>query len=288
MFQGTITVDHSHEDLYTLLNHVISYNLKPGTEQCKLITKLKIRDLKISAKGNLGHYLYTWDLSDRLQITDEDYENIGSIHFTCRTQPGDLNISLLYFVISKKLKVSGKLLDVHLAGGLGQDYVENSCVNEAINTGLQLYMNDIQTCCFTMFGSNTENSYDFAPSLMNGMFDIRKKIQNINNMSTFFTNYPFIQYAEGQEPELNGRIFSIKLIFDNKVKLILDHTGKIQIFSAKSYNMMLDTQKKFMEYLDLCVVNNIVHLQDIVEYSHAYIAKKNKQIKLLKPKAFFF
>lgn len=290
MFQGTLSLDHSL-NLYTLLNNIADYNVKElSCVNTKLVNKLSVSNVKIAAKGNLGRVLYKWDFINTLEITDENYENIGSIHFQCTTVPGDLNISLLYFVSSKKLKVSGKLLDIPIAAGIGQEYSESEkSLQEYINAGLQYYMNDIQLCCIYMFQSKSPSQdSDFVPSLMNGMFEVNKKIINVQNMSVYGNCHKRITYSEGQEPELNGRVFSIKLELDNNSKLILDHTGKVQIFSAKSYAMMIESMNIFYEYLDYCVKNNIVSMKDITELSHWYIVNNNKKIKLLKPNAWFF
>jgi len=291
MFQGTLTLQHN-QDLYSLLNYLADYNYTQTdtSSNNKLVHKLAVLHVKISAKGNLGRILYNWDFTNTLEISDDNCENIGAIHLQCTTEPGDLNISILYFVSSKKLKVSGKLLDITIAGGLGQEHDETcSSLQECIHRGLQYYLNDIQQCCVSMFQSKTPSQdIDFVPSLMNGMFEVNKKILHVQNMSNYAHNYPHITYSEGQEPELNGRIFSIKLQLDNGTKLILDHTGKVQIFSAKSYNMMFESMNMFYEYLDYCVKEKCVCLQEITEHSHWYIVNNNKKIKLLKPNACFF
>ena len=204
MFQGTLSLEHNL-NLYTLLNNVADYKVKDTdtSAHTNLVNKLSVSNIKIAAKGNLGNVLYNWDFTNTLEITDENYENIGSIHFQCTTVPGDLNISLLYFVSSKKLKVSGKLLDIQIAGGLGQEYSEtDETLQVYINTGLQYYMNDIQLCCIRMFQSTSPSqSADFIPSLMNGMFEVNKKIINVQNMSVYRHCHKRITYSEGQEPE---------------------------------------------------------------------------------------
>jgi hypothetical protein len=287
MFQGTLSLSH-RQDLYSLLNKVADYKHTTQSNN-KLINKLNVLHLKISSKGNFGNIILQWDFNSTLEISDENYQNIGAIHLQCKTEPGDLNISLLYFVSSKKLKVSGKLLDIEIAAGLGQEENSKLSLQECIHNGLRYYMNDIQQCCVIMFQSDTPlNCHDFVPSLMNGMFEVHKKILHVQNMSNYAHNYSHITYSEGQEPELNGRIFSIKLELDIGTKLILDHTGKVQIFSAKSYNIMVQSMNMFYEYLDYCVKENIVNLQDICEYSHWYIVNNSKEIKQLKPNACFF
>jgi len=254
------------KSIVEILNNIHEYNMKDGTSQ-QIVNKLKVSRVRVSEKGKLGSYVVDWDGHEGIKISDEEIEKMGSIQITSTTEPGNLNISLLYYMKTQRLKISGKLLDTVICAGIGQEqHIED--LEKCISYGIQVYMENIYDCCFSMFKSIKKTC---EMKLMNGMFDIGYKIMNVESMSV--KKHEYITYSEGQEPELNGRMFSISLELKNNTKLILDHTGKVQIFKAKKFEDIVRSMKEFYKYMNICIEEKVITLKKTIEHQRCYVAQ---------------
>jgi hypothetical protein len=239
-----------------------------------LLEGLHIKTVKFARKGRLGDVLHLWNESDIMEVPLDIQENTGSIQISCLTVPFDLKVSIFFFSTGQ-VKVSGALLDPCTAGmnwlnnkNNNTDCQASSIVHEyeTLNSGMQSYLDEIKMFTCTVLGG-TSIETTFVPSLMNGQFELGMHISNVNQLSllaaTSMTD--LFSHVRGQEPEINGRRFSVQMFLKGKDKLQIsfDHFGKVQIFSAKSFSDMVLCWKVFIDMITRALDNETVCLSDI-------------------------
>ena len=96
MFNSMTEIEgKENKGIVEILNDIYEYNMKDWTDG-QLVNKLKVSRVRISEKGKLGSYVVDWDVQECINISDEEVEKMGAIQITSKTEPGNLNISLLY------------------------------------------------------------------------------------------------------------------------------------------------------------------------------------------------
>ena len=85
--------------------------------------------------------------------------------------------------------------------------------------------------------------------------------------------HEYIRYVEGQEPELNGRIFSISLELKNNTKLILESFRKGANIQSKKFEDIVKSMKEFYKYMNICIEEEFIKLTKTIEHQRCYVAQ---------------
>ena len=216
-------------------------------------TRLAVTGVKFKRKGALGSFVFNWN--PRFSTMEElRTSDIGSISITCTTTtPDRYNINIFYFFNTGKVKISGKTIAPALAHPLGEKQHPELTSDEQIDFGLKEYFNCLMEQTVALLGV-TPVCENFPLCFLNGGFDIDYiPAPEVQRMAIRSRDYPewFVK-ATGQEPEINGRMFAVKLFLEEKLRVSFDHKGKVQVFCAKSYSDVIKCKEVLNKYVEKC------------------------------------
>lgn len=269
-----------HNYIHIVYNNAITMLTSQNSSVHTVIKCLNIHSIKLSKKGRLGSYLYEWTSSDAFTVDYLDILKVGCIQLKCNTVPGDYNISVFFFFPSCKIKVCGKLLDKEVSQAFsvfskGQTESEIDKETEDVDTGLNMYYKDITSILEIIF--QVKFACIFTPSLLTGQFNYQCYIHNCNDIAIHAMKFPdLFDSSNGQEPEINGRMFAVQLYIksasEKNLHISFDHYGKVQIFNATSFSDMVYAIKIFLKFMDICITDKITKTEVLSQKPK----KKNK------------
>lgn len=284
MFQGSFstkdaTIDTVTKRLKDPTQRVSCFTT--STPDCMLMG-LKINTVKFAKKGKLGESLYTWNDGELMDVHWSITEQCGSIQLSCLTVPYNMKVSIFFFG-SGKVKICGALIDPYTAAVKKSGFQIEEVIDKysLLNDAVQTYMNELKSLTCVVLGA-TPDVVSFEPGIMNGQFELGMHISNLNDLCMFATRNmkDTFAFVRGQEPEINGRKFSVQLFISEKLHMSFDHLGKVQIFCAKSFSDMTDCWKAFIDLITRAMDKEIIQLSDLPEkksHKSGFKIKKRKR-----------
>lgn len=276
MFQGSfategITIESVAKRLQNPVARVSCFS---GSNTGGMLIGLEIHRVKFAKKGKLGESLYTWNEGEVMNVHWSVTELCGSIQLSCTTVPYDKKVSIFFFG-NGKVKICGALVDPYTAASKKSGHVVEEIINkyDLLNDAVQSYMDELKSFTCTLLDAIPDTP-SFTPSLMNGQFELGMHISNVNGLSLFALKHmkdTFV-FVRGQEPEINGRKFSVQLYLTDKLHMSFDHFGKVQIFCAKSFNDMTRCWKAFVDLLTRAIDKETIELSDLPEQKKSHKA----------------
>lgn len=249
LFQGCFEVHTKNRGVLSVLLSIQDYLKDTTNINTGPVKSLKVSVVRLVKKGSLGSVSFTWNpnLSNLREI---ETHNIGSLRIGCKTVPGNYNLSIFYFFESGKIKVSGKTIDPQTASTYGEGMTQDG-TESSTDIGLQTYFDNIMDLTAQALGTLSTTEH-FQIGMMNAGFNAGY-LRGVQEMAMKASSYPdwFVR-AEGQEPEINGRKFAVKLFISDKLRVSFDHFGKVQVFCAKSFSDVLKCRDIFFKYLEEC------------------------------------
>ena len=245
-----------------------------GSNPGDMLQGLRLHCVKFAKKGKLGVTLSSWYEGEVMNDHWSIAEECGSIQISCTTVPYDLKVSIFFFG-SGKVKICGALINPYTAASQKSGHAVEEIMNkyDLLNDAVQSYMDELKSLTCTLLDAIPDTP-SFAPGIMNGQFELGMHISNVNGLSLFATKHmkdTFV-FARGQEPEINGRKFSVQLYLTDKLHMSFDHLGKVQIFCAKSFNDMTRCWKAFVDLLTRAIDKETIELSDLPEQKKSHKA----------------
>lgn len=274
MYQGMVSLrSSSFEDVignaYTFVNERHALPSASGT----LIEDFHVADVKFLRKGKLGDVVLRWDptvLPETLPLKDIR-SDVGSIQFSCVTTPGDLKVSLLYFMKGSSLKISGGFPPFEIIKYLGvssvnydlpEDEDEGTQVR-VIDDGIRVFFDDVISLSSSLCGSKVIERKQF---ILSGQHDTRRKIvYEGDQLYHFIKDTRLFDKIVPPMHELGGRRTAFKLyITDPERKrdysCAFDHKGKVQMFSCANYAQVYRMKKMINETINMGMSCGVIQL----------------------------
>lgn len=276
MFQGSFSTEGvSIESVVKRLQDPLArVSCFSGSNPGYMLKGLEVHGVKFAKKGKLGESLYTWNEGEVMNVHWSVTEQCGSVQLSCTTVPYNLKVSIFFFG-SGKVKICGALINPYTAASQKSGHAVEEIINkyDLLNDAVQSYMDELKSLTCTLLDAIPDTP-SFIPGIMNGQFELGMHISNVNGLSLFASNHmkdTFV-FVRGQEPEINGRKFSVQFYLTEKLHMSFDHLGKVQIFCAKSFNDMTRCWKTFVDLLTRGVDKEIIELSDLPEQKKSHKA----------------
>lgn len=276
MFQGSfattgVSIESVAKRLQDPLARVSCFS---GSNSGSMLEGLEVHAVKFAKKGRLGESLYTWHEGEVMNVHWSVTEQCGSIQLSCTTVPYNLKVSIFFFG-SGKIKICGALINPYTAASQKSGHAVEEIINkyDLLNDAVQSYMDELKSLTCTLLDAIPDTP-SFSPGIMNGQFELGMHITNVNGLSLFASKHmkDVFVYTRGQEPEINGRKFSVQLYLTDKLHMSFDHLGKVQLFCAKSFNDMTRCWKAFVDLLTRAIDKEVIELSDLPEQKKSHKA----------------
>jgi hypothetical protein len=235
MFQGMVTydVDVTPKDM---INNIVMSNGGMFSEQ-RILSTAVTKSVRFAAKGKLGSSLHEWNGRGATQHPEE----FGSVHFKLNT--GRSTLAVIVFPKVRKIKISG--------GFPKYDTITEIADKEGVHPGVVIdwYLNDSKEIVSKFVVGSVVTS--FKISMINAGYDSRKHITPIVRFPVFASR--FYHKVIAHEPELGGRRFATKMYIKQgrTLNIACDHFGRVQIFSAHSFDEIIDAIESFERMLSV-------------------------------------
>jgi hypothetical protein len=241
LFQGMITYE-SEVTAGDMISNIASSNGSAFNDQ-RLLTTASSSLIRFAAKGKLGSSLLVWDGKGKSAYPD----NFGSVHFKLDT--GKSMLSIIVFPKAKKIKVSG--------GFPKYANITNIADKEGTDPGtvIDWYLKDVHEIVSKFVVGNIETK--FRIGMINAGYDSGKHITPIECFPLFASR--FFHKVFAHEPELGGRRFAVKMYIKEgrTLNIACDHFGRVQIFSAHTFDEIIDAIDSFERMLSVASLYGI-------------------------------
>jgi uncharacterized protein YuzB (UPF0349 family) len=275
MYQGVVslrstTLEDVVGNVYTFVNE----RMMLPDSTCCMIDDLTVIDVKFLRKGKLGDVVLSWIptvLPEQLPL-NEHSEHIGSIQFSCLTKPGDLKVSLLYFLKGHSLKISGgfppfdviKYMGLDTNAYVNAEYESEDCQIRIIDDGIRSFFGDVVTLSSALCGTKVVEHRSF---IVSGQSDIGHGISYVREqLYHFIKDTKLFDRVLPPMEELGGRRTAFKLYIrdhdrgDKEYSCAFDHKGKIQMFSCANYAQVYRLKKLTNEIIDMGILCCVIEL----------------------------
>lgn len=276
MFQGSFATEGVSIESVTkrLQDPLARVSCFSGSNPSGMLKGLEVHTVKFAKKGRLGESLYTWRGGEVMNVHWSVTEQCGSVQISCTTVPYNLKVSIFFFG-NGKIKICGALINPYTAASQKSGHAIEEIINkyDLLNDAVQSYMDELKSLTCILLDAIPDTP-SFTPGIMNGQFELGMHISNVNGLSLFALRNmkdTFV-FARGQEPEINGRKFSVQLYLTDKLHMSFDHLGKVQLFCAKSFNDMTRCWKAFVDLLTRAIDKEIIELSDLPEEKKSHKA----------------
>ena len=259
MYQAVSMVhSSSFEEILGSIHQYCNSTKRESRQATHVIDHIEFSQVSFLKKGQLHHELMTWDTDVLPEESDykKHVSTVGTLHMHGKTVPGDLNISLLYFVNKRRLKISGGFPEVNVIKYVGSEMNGGTEGNESeiIDLGIKEFLVYLQNICSDIFGVMCVRP---TLNLLNAQYDIGFNIKGLDCFPNIARETKIFSRVVDPMHELGGRRTAIKLyvLEDSKeYSCAFDHKGKVQIFACTKYKQIYGIMTKLDECLEIAKI----------------------------------
>lgn len=256
MYQAVSKVHNaSLEDILGSIHHYCNGATQESQGLTHVINHIALSTVTFHKKGQMQHKLMSWDTNTLPESTEyqQHADQVGTLHMHGKTIPGDLNVSLLYFVNKRRLKISGGFPDINVIKYVGTKVHGSLEGNEAdiLDAGILEFLNNLQSICSKIFGVPCVRP---TINLLNAQYDIGYNITGLDCFPSIARETKAFHRVMDPLAELGGRRTAIKLYMSEDSKeysCAFDHKGKVQIFGCVKYSQIFGLMNKLDDTLEI-------------------------------------